>query len=244
MLRFSLLLLLATSTVAVADTTLHFTNHRGENSLVQTHKQLVRVEQAQAGSLYMLFNNRNQTLTVVNAQDKNYHVITPARIEQASKKIANAKAQLMASFPKLPKDQQERLRPIMEKMQAAEKRSLSTQKLKDSKVGAYSCTEYQVLDNGQATQKLCSATASNLNISADDHQSISAMLDMLAELSNKMGGGMMQGAVSPVDIGGIPILTSERDNKKHTTLTKIDHRKIAADRFEVPPDYSQTELPQ
>lgn len=234
----------AASFAARADVSLHFVNHDGQKSLVQANNKNVRVEQNAAAEIYMLFNTAQNELTVVNSKDKKFHVITAERIEEASKKVAEAKARMIESFPNLPPEQQERLRPILDKMKAAEQRKMTTQKQGQKSVAGIPCTEFKVQTNNTQTQTLCAANAKNLGISGADYKSITGMLNMLADLSNKMGGGMMPGAISPNEVGGIPVNTTNNDANKFTKLSQIDRNRINAARFSVPTGYSRTELPR
>lgn len=232
------------SITANADVSLHFINHDGQNSLVQANSKNVRVEQNAAADIYMLFNTTSSELTVVNSQDKKFHVITTDRIVEASKKVAEAKARMIESFPNLPPEQQERLRPILDKMRAAEQRKMTTQKQDQKSIAGVKCTEFKVLTNNTPTQTLCAANAKNLGINNADYKSITGMLNMLADLSNKMGGGMMPGAISADEVGGIPVITTNSSANKFTKLNKINKNSINTDRFAVPAGYSQTELPR
>ncbi|MDD9893019.1 MAG: hypothetical protein OXT49_05860, partial [Gammaproteobacteria bacterium] len=100
---------------------------------------------------------------------------------------------------------------------------------------------YQLYENDKATQKLCAADAKGLNISQTDYDAIAGMLVMLADLSNKMGGGMMQTAISPEDIDGIPVSTGESQTNRLTKLHKVDGKQLDAGRFVVPAGYVETQ---
>ncbi|MDD9891906.1 MAG: hypothetical protein OXT49_00120, partial [Gammaproteobacteria bacterium] len=120
---------------AMADTTLRFLDQNQKQSLVQTKDGLVRVEQAGNQSVFMLFDVKQDVLTVVNNADKTYQRINQARIEQAAKKIAAAKEKLRANFEKLSPEQQAQLQPMIERMAVAEVRE---QRIEKGATGAVS----------------------------------------------------------------------------------------------------------
>lgn len=229
----------ALSPLAVADSTLVFSNQDEQSSSVQSSNGQVRVEQAGNDGVYMLYDQASQMLTMVNSNDKTYQQITQARIEEAAAKIADAKQKLRDNFDKLTPEQQQQLQPMIAKMALAEAREQRIEKLKTAKVAGVKCQEHQVYSNDQAAQKLCAANAKALKIPAADFDAIAAMLDMLAELSNKMGGGMMQAAISPTEIGGIPVRTVEADNKGHTSLQSVSKKALDSSRFSVPAGFRE-----
>ena len=243
MIRLVLAALVLVPAVGLADVRLDFANQAQEKSSVETAAGLVRVQQSGNDRVYMLFDQKQQTITVVNGADKSYQVITQQRIAQAAKKIADAKAKLRANFDKLSPEQQAQLQPVIERMAMAEARQHGVKKLSAAKVADIVCTEYEVAENDKATQKVCAANAKNLDISAVDYQAIADMLTMLAELSNKMGGGMMPTAISPAQINGVPIRTQELATANVTSLAGISRKKIAASRFAVPEGYQETQAP-
>lgn len=226
---------------AMADTTLRFLDQNQKQSLVQTKDGLVRVEQAGNQSVFMLFDVKQDVLTVVNNADKTYQRINQARIEQAAKKIAAAKEKLRANFEKLSPEQQAQLQPMIERMAVAEVREQRIEKGAAGSVSGVACTHFQLYENDKATQKLCAADAKGLNVSQADYDAIAGMLVMLADLSNKMGGGMMQTAISPEDIDGIPVSTGESQTNRLTKLHKVDGKQLDASRFVVPAGYVETQ---
>lgn len=237
-------ILLLGSNLAFADSTLVFKDQKGQVSKVQASNGQVRVEQAEESGVFMLYNQASQMLTMVNGEQKTYQKITQARIKQAAEKIAAAKQQLRDNFDKLSPAQQQQLQPMIEKMALAEARQQRIEKLKQDKVAGVKCQLHQVIENDKAAQTLCAADAKALKIPTADYDAIAAMLDMLAELSNKMGGGMMQTAISPSQLAGIPIRTVEAGGSKHTSLQQVDKKTIKASRFEVPAGFQEQQTPQ
>jgi hypothetical protein len=224
---------------AMADAELRFVDPNDEQSFVLAKSDMVRVEKAGSKKMFMLFDVKQDLLTVVNIDNKTFQRIDQARIDQAAEKIATAKAKLRENFANLSPEQQKQIQPMIERMAVAEAREQRIEKGDKDKVAGVDCVSYQVFENDKPSQRLCVADAKALNVSQQDYEAISAMLVMLADLSNKMGGGMMETAISPEDTGGIPVRTVDGDNKA-TRLIRVETDTLSAAWFQVPDDYRET----
>lgn len=227
-------------TTVKADTTLNFIDQANQSGLVQTSQGWVRVEQAAAPHIHMLFDSKNGQISVVNVEQKSYQQITPERIEQAAQQISTAREQLKANFHKLPAAQQQQLKPLLEQMANADKTERTIKAGNKSAAAGISCQQYDVLVDQQPVQKVCSADAKALKISDADYANIAGMLTMLAEISKNLSGQGSHAAISPKDINGLPIITSDPKSKSLNRLESISRDKIAAERFVIPSDFTAT----
>lgn len=231
--------LLSLSAVAYADATLNFIDQADKAGSVQTGNGLVRIEQASAAGVYMLFDNSNKQLTVINAQTKSYQLITKERIETTSAQIAAAREQLKANFHKLPSAQQQQLKPVLDQILQAEKANKQIKPSSTKTIAGIQCKQHDVLVDQQLVQSICSANAKALGISPSDYQNIAGMLDMLAEISSNLSGGATTAGVSPKEIGGLPVSTKDPKTKNFNRLASINTAKVAAERFTIPKGFSQ-----
>lgn len=229
---------LGLSATVQADTTLNFVDHAQQTGLVQTSQGLVRVEQAAAPNIYMLFDSKSGQLSVVNVEYKSYQQITPERIAQAATEITAAREQLKANFHKLPAAQQQQLKPLLDQMTNAEKADRTLVAKDKSAAAGITCQQYDVLLNDKPVQQVCSASAKALKISDADYSNIASMLTMLAEISKNLSGQGSNAAISPKEINGLPIITSDPKAKSSNRLKGISRDKIPADRFVIPSDYT------
>lgn len=231
--------LLGLSSVSYADATFNFIDQADKAGSVQTSNGLVRIEQATAQGVYMLFDSTSQQLTVVNTPSKSYQLITQERIKATSEQIAAAREQLKANFHKLPAAQQQQLKPIWEQMLQAEAAKKEIKPDGTKSIAGIQCKQHNVLIDQQLAQSICSANAKALGVSQADYNHIAGMLDMLAEISNNLSGGSASAGVSPKEIGGLPVHTTDPKTKNFNRLESISTAKVAPDRFTIPKGFSQ-----
>lgn len=231
--------LLGMSAVTHADATLNFLDQANKTGSVQTSNGLVRIEQASAAGVYMLFDSRSKQLTVVNAKSKSYQLITKERIAATSAQITAARDQLKANFHKLPSAQQQQLKPVLDQMLLAEKAKKEIKPSSTTSIAGIQCKQHEVLVDRQLVQSICSANAKALGVSPSDYQNIAGMLDMLAEISRNLSGGSTTAGVSPKEIGGLPVSTTDPKTKNFNRLESISTAKVAPERFTIPKGFSQ-----
>lgn len=231
------LMLLGYGLPALADTTLNFVDQSNKTGQVQSHQHLVRVEQAAADGVFMLFNSETKTLTVVNSQAKSFQVITPEQVEQTAAELRKAREQLKANFDKLPASQQAQLKPVLEQLQRSEKSKRTVKPSGSEKVANIKCQQHEVFVDGKLGQQICSANRKALGLSKQDYNNITAMLTMLADISRSFGAGEANAGVAPDELGGLPILTTDPNTKNFNRLASVNQNKLNASRFEVPSGY-------
>lgn len=170
----------------------------------------------------LLFQQANQTMTIINHEEKSLLDLDPERIsalaDQASGMIDMLRQQVMAQMGNLSDEQRVQVEKMIENMGGGQlvqppppppgEKTLRQTGVQT--VNGFTCSKTEIYESDQKIAEVCSAPADVLGIPAEDFAVIESMRDMsqmlreeTAKISSQMGQGVPQFGHAEVD--GVPV---------------------------------------
>ncbi|WP_018864249.1 hypothetical protein [Thioalkalivibrio sp. ARh3] len=244
------LLLLAAALPAQADAVLHYIDDEGLESQILVRDHMIRMElnEAISGTTgYMLFDARNDQLTVVDDDEQTYLPLTREVMDQQIQAMTDMVSDLRRQMEQLPPDVREQLKQqlgIGPEGFEAEIRTRETGE--EREIGEFVCREIDVLIDDQPQSTVCVADAQSLGLEDSDFQTLGALMDRLYELSLRAleAGGPMasqMGASLLPRVEGVPLEVREHDGVT-TRLAGLSTDSLSEALFQVPESYEETEM--
>lgn len=253
---------------AAADTAIRFDTDGGQSApqelLIKDGKVLT--EGDQQGATSVLFDTRQQVMTVIDHSDKQYTTMTQQELEQLGTDVndamAQARRQMEEQLKSLPPEQREQMRRMMEQRmpeamrgggsgdgEGAETTIEKTGSTRE--VAGHTCTVWSVHRGGRKVAEQCVIAHSELGMPAADYEALSALQAFARSTMEKLarfGGDVPQmGGMVSVEDGMVPIQVVTYDAGGQTQsaqLAGIDTGTLDAQRFSVPEGYSQQSMPR
>nr|WP_231371000.1 hypothetical protein [Thioalkalivibrio sp. ALJ16] len=233
-----------------ADALLHYVDDEGLESQILVRGDIVRMELNEAisgTSGYMLFDARNDQLTVVDDQEQTYTALTREVMDQQMRAMTDMVSDLRRQMEHLPPEVREQLEQqlgIGTEGFEADIRTRATGR--EQTIGDFVCDEYEVLVSGEAQSTVCVAEPEALGLGREDFATLGALMERLYELSLsalEAGGPMasQMGASLLPRVDGIPLEVSERDGIT-TRLAGISSDELSPQLFTVPDRYESRDL--
>ena len=258
MLTRTLTMLALTCGAAQAGTTLETVNRDlagGAPTTVSTWAQngMMRVETKPTESV-MVF--KDDTIFIINHKEKSYVALDRASMKRMAEQLNPALKMLQERMKNMTPEQRAQMEKMMGgRMPAgmdgtAEKKQEIKRTARADKIGAYSCTYVQVLEEGVLTDEMCVVPAKALKGSDELIVAAKKMGDLMKEMMASMDAPWLQQMAQKQvqnfeSLGGIPVLSRHfEDGKPHneTTLTSIRSESLAATTFEVPAGYTKKDM--
>ncbi|WP_018174378.1 MULTISPECIES: hypothetical protein [unclassified Thioalkalivibrio] len=244
------LIVLATALPAQADALLHYIDDEGLESQILVRDHMIRMELNEAisgTSGYMLFDARNDQLTVVDDDEQTYLPLTREVMDQQIQAMTDMVSDLRRQMEQLPPDVRDQLKQQLGIGPEGFEAEISTRETNEQReIGDFVCSEIEVLIDDRPQSTVCVADAQSLGLEASDFQTLGALMDRLYELSLRAleAGGPMasqMGASLLPRVEGIPLEVREHDGVT-TRLAGLSTDALSEALFQVPESYEETEM--
>ncbi|WP_019024331.1 MULTISPECIES: hypothetical protein [unclassified Thioalkalivibrio] len=244
------LLALATALPAQADALLHYIDDEGLESQILVRDHMIRMELNEAisgTSGYMLFDARNDQLTVVDDEEQTYLPLTREVMDEQIQAMTDMVSDLRRQMEQLPPDVRDQLKQQLGIGPEGFEAEISTRETDEQReIGEFVCSEIEVLIDDRPQSTVCVADAQSLGLEASDFQTLGALMDRLYELSLRAleAGGPMasqMGASLLPRVEGIPLEVREHDGVT-TRLAGLSTDPLSEALFQVPESYEETEM--
>ncbi len=244
------LLTLAAALPAQADALLHYIDDEGLESQILVRDHMIRMELNEAisgTSGYMLFDARNDQLTVVDDDDQTYLPLTREVMDQQIQAMTDMVSDLRRQMEQLPPDVREQLKQQLGIGPEGFEADISTRETGEQRdIGEFVCSEIEVLIDDRPQSTVCVADAQSLGLEESDFQTLGALMDRLYELSLRAleAGGPMasqMGASLLPRVEGIPLEVREYEGVT-TRLAGLSTDPLSEALFQVPESYEETEM--
>ncbi|ADC71807.1 hypothetical protein TK90_1299 [Thioalkalivibrio sp. K90mix] len=244
------LLALATAVPAQADALLHYIDDEGLESQILVRDHMIRMELNEAisgTSGYMLFDARNDQLTVVDDEEQTYLPLTREVMDEQIQAMTDMVSDLRRQMEQLPPDVRDQLKQQLRIGPEGFEAEISTRETDEQReIGEFVCSEIEVLIDDRPQSTVCVADAQSLGLETSDFQTLGALMDRLYELSLRAleAGGPMasqMGASLLPRVEGIPLEVREHDGVT-TRLAGLSTDPLSEALFQVPESYEETEM--
>jgi hypothetical protein len=245
------------ATAAQSGTTLETVNRNladGGTTTINTWAQdgMLRVETKPSEGT-MIF--RDDTLFSINHKEKSYIAMDRASMKRMADQLSPALNAIQEQMKNMTPEQRAQMEKMMGgRMPAGMGGPEKTQEIKrtsrSEKIGGYSCTYVEVLEDGVMTDEICVAPGQSLKGSDELIVAAKKMADLMKEMMANMNAPWLRQMVDKQTanfekLGGIPVLSRHFEDGKpnnETTMTAIRSESLAASMFEIPAGYTKKDL--
>lgn len=205
----------------------------------------------ESGTNVTLFDAAENKVTIIDTQERSYHVVTRRDVENMAQQMARARKQMEQQLQNVPEEQRARMRKQMESMMpgSGARPEIRLQASGGSgETAGTACREATLYHDDQATHEVCVADPDALGIPSDDFDTMMSMFDFFDEIAGLLGdGGADIGARAMQrmmdELGGMPVRARPLQDGPAWEITRVETRAVDAGRFEVPSGYSESESP-
>lgn len=237
--------LLPFSSSIYADTTLiyHHTTG-GEANRILITPEWIKVANKTQTNVDVLFNQSQQTYTLINHDERSYTLMTQTEIEKlanASQKIDDV---LEKQLAKLPTDQQEKMRAMMQGIvnSVLPKATPIPQYSKTGKMQklyGYTCQPVKRTLEGKPNGEFCVVNYAQLDISQVEYTMMAGLMNTIEKLASQFGQDQ---SVNFATIGQVvPVYYNMANAKSY--LAEVINNDIKPVEFSVPKTYKKSALP-
>lgn len=242
---FQTLLLSCLTTVAIADTTLTFTNKKDNVVMkMQFANNMMRATSVGDNSTYMIYDANNTTFTTFAANKKEYFVMDKQSIEKLSDIGAMVEAMLEKQLSQMPAEQREMMRGMMEKMVKSQlPKELPKPEYKfTGKSGSYNGFDCEVVIKKIKKEKtqFCVTEYSNLGMKDDEFAVITSFQQTISALAQKYG---QDSSMDFSSLGKYVPVHYKQSKRETGALSNVNHDNLDPSLFEIPSDYHKMEMP-
>lgn len=203
----------------------------------------------ESGGDVTLFDAAANEVTIIEPDDRSYYVVTRQDVERIAQQMAQVREQMEQQLQNVPEEQRAGMRKQMESMMpgAGARPDIRLEATGGSgQVAGTSCREARLYHGDQATHEVCVAEPDALGIPRGDFDTMMSMFTFFDEIAGAMGGGggdigarAMQRMMDELD--GMPARARPLQEGPAWEISRVETRPVDADRFEVPPGYSESE---
>ncbi len=209
----------------------------------------------------MIFRGDRREMVVVDHENRTYHQIDQAAIDQIAGQLGDANRMMQDALKNVPEDKRAMIEQMMKQKMppAATQPPRPQSELKKTSERAekngYPCVKYEVLRDGRKIRELWVTDWSNVEGGSDVVGAFEDMADFFRELMDSMPSFGGQGGPELGDpafehmkeIGGFPVVTREFDDydgslEGETALRSAKRQTIDPDAFEPPSGYKRQEM--
>ena len=198
------------------------------------------MKEADGPTRTMVRDGEAKKMFIIDHVKKVVMVITEEDSKQVEEKQASLRAQLQAQLAKMPAEQRARMEATMLPPTDVKPPVFAYEKNKTParKISGYSCQDYTIKRDGQASGDGCFTSWKDIGITVDEFKTT-----MLKAMPTMAGNPMGQAAFEASDSApGFPVwrthLNAQGQVTTETTLKSIAKTAVAAENFELPKDYA------
>ena len=218
---------------------------------VDAGKLRVEGENPGSGKYALIFDQAKQVTWMADLGKGTYMEFTAAQVQGMANQMQSAMRQMEAEMANMPPDQ----RAMMEQMMKGRMGAMGggaappktvREKAQGVKVGAFTCTRYEVLTGGQLSQEVCAAPVGDLKLDPAAYETFKALAEFYEPLTRQIPRGNWTAPSGLSQIQGFPVQTISYEGQRPTSewrLVSIENRSLDAALFTLPAGLKKTEMP-
>ncbi len=218
---------------------------------IYLHPDHLRIDSQDADTdQSLIYSKKEETITVVNHNDKSFYVITKDELNAMGDQLQKIQDQMEERMKELPPDQQKALKETMEKQQQTiDNQGINTEHKATGitkTINTYPCKEYKGYTNGELDEEIWTTKPKQLDMEEKDLQ---ILKDMDAFMDN-INSDQKLFETNEMDLGneyeGIPIRTIHLKNGKPyatSEIKEVKSEKFHSKTFATPKSYQQKTSP-
>jgi len=203
----------------------------------------------------MVFDRKKSLMRLIDDSRKKYFDLDEATLGELGSVLSGAMAQMQKSLEGMPPDQRAMAEQMLRKTLGAGESPKPPKFVRSSAtrtIAGYSCTRYDVMQDGVKKSELWTSTDEALQPSPQEIETVRAMQRHLAKLLDAVGAlaaNMADAGAGALrydgTVEGFPVLTTVYDGDavvSEMTLRKVDHDPVDPALLTVPDDYQPEEI--
>ncbi len=206
----------------------------------------------------MIFRGDRREMVVIDHEDKSFHVIDEATMQQIAGQVSQAMSQMQEMLKSVPEEQRAMVEKMMKQRMPAEAQTPERPTSELRKTGdtgdkaGYPCVKYDVLRDGRKVRELWVTDWDNIEGGREVVGAFEDMADFFKELLDSVpdfgqGGPSADSAFEHLkEIGGFPVVTREFDDdgslEDESTLRSARRRTLDPAEFEPPAGYKRRSM--
>lgn len=239
-----MVLLSCLTTLAVADTTLTFTNNAGKVAMqMQFANNMMRATSVDDNSTYMVYDANNTTFTMFTTDDKQYFVLGKEQLDALGDIGAMMDKMLEEQLADIPESQRAMMRNMMAGAIKAQmpKQAAKAEYSFTGKSTSYNGFDCQIVIKqvGEKQSKFCVTKYSDIGMQASEYAVITSFQKTIEKLAQQYGADNSMDFSSLGDY--VPVWYNQAGEAG--SLSKVSHGSLNPDIFTIPEGYSEMKMP-
>lgn len=203
---------------------------------------------------HMFFDQKSQTITIIDHAKKSYIVMDEAKIERAvgmASSVVGAMSSAMESLKSLPAEQRAAAEGFLKSMGIASPDAATTSSVTSTgntrQVNGVRCSLYSVRQGEAQVSEACIASKQDTGIANGDWATIQSMRGMWMKyaerakpLLDRFGAGLPD--MAAVEVDGLPIMVS-RAGKPQMIIRRVTAANAPKELLVIPAGYTERNLP-
>lgn len=199
----------------------------------------------------LIYRHAAEEMLIVDHNERHYTVLNKETADEVGKMTKNANAMLEESLSKLPPEQREQMRKMMEKQMSAQPAAVAEEKIEVKKTtesatkNGYPCVKYEVFKNGLKSEELWATDWGNVEGGSEAMETIKKFAEFNRDLLKRMGHkNYMQG--NPLGRvmadHGFPVEVHDLEKDRVTVLSSASKGSFSPEEFEAPAGYRKRSM--
>lgn len=228
-----------------ADTTLTYNNADGkENSKMYLSNGMAKVTNDSDVNTALIFNNSQNSFTVINHEDKSFMVFGEKEIAALGDVSAMVDRMLEEQLAQMPAAQREQMRGMMKSMiqKQMPKQAAMPSYEKNGQSSSYNGFDCDVVEqtvDGKKQGDFCVADHQDLGVAASDYVAIQSFMKIAEKMASQFGQNQGVNFAAVGDV--LPVYYELGQEKAY--LTVVNNDDLNANEFSIPAGYKQQSLP-
>lgn len=205
-----------------------------------------RIDPTRTGAPAMLFDAGRGRLVLLNRPASQYNVITGDRLDALEARVAEQRERMRRAIAAADDDDRPRLQRRLERLPDVDGDAAIRIERGDgtSRINGFDCERAGAWEGTKRIHDLCITRVSDLGLTATTAATLRGLFDFLARMRNLLGSGtapfdarVLQATLGQTD--AFPVRIERVDDGADWTIRSIQTGAVAAERFEVPGDFTE-----
>jgi hypothetical protein len=216
-----------------------------QKSVISMDNGKIRMELQGSIHIIMIFDSSKQVMWTITPERGTYMEVNadtpaaPSMSDQRQAQMDAAMKKMQEQMASMPPEQRAQMEKMMKGMtngaSAATTPNLTYRSLGTTdKVGQFTCSNYEALNNGKRFAEHCTATLDQLHLTADDFRTFEAMGKFMKA---HMGSRASAAPAIVEEMKGFPVRTVTYMGDKpnfESTVISVEHKSVDSSLFTVP----------
>jgi len=203
---------------------------------------------------HMFFDQKSQTITIIDHAKKSFTVMDEAKIERAvgmASSVVGAMSSAMESIKSLPAEQRAAAENFLKSMGLASPDTASAKRVtatgSSRQVNGVRCSLYSISKGESVISEACIASKQDTGIASSDWATLQSMRGMwmkyaerAAPLLDRFGAGLPD--MSAVEVDGLPIMVSKA-GQPQMIIRRVAAANAPKELLVIPAGYTERNLP-